>query len=78
MSDVKARYYEVIKRTSDTLYVMLSGEKKTHSELISQAEMILKIVLRNPNAQDLPEYSEILNSVVDLYEVEVGIKTYKH
>lgn len=76
MSDVKARYYEVIKRTSDTLYVMLSGEKKTHSELISQAEMILKIVLRNPNAQDLPEYSEILNSVVDLYEVEVGIKTY--
>lgn len=76
MSDVRKEYYEIIKRTSDTLYVMLAGQKKTHSELEMQAAMILSIVLRNPNPMAMPEYPEILKSVVDLYEVEVGIKTY--
>lgn len=76
MNDVRIKYYEIIKRTSDTLYVMLGGQKKTHSELIAQATTILPIVLRNPNATAMPEFPEILDGVIDLYEIEVGIKTY--
>lgn len=76
MSDVRIKHYEIVKRASDTLYVMLSGQKKTHSELITQAELVLPIIMRNPDAKNDPDYPDILNSVVNLYEIEVGIKTY--
>ncbi len=33
MNDIKKEYFEIIKRTSDTLYSMFAGMKKTHSEL---------------------------------------------
>ena len=76
MTDTLTKYYDVIKRTSGALYQIYDGQKVTHTELIAQAELMLPITMRNPKANLLPEYNEILNSVVDLYEIEVGIKTY--
>ena len=76
MIDVMTKYYEVIKRTSGALYQMFDGEKITHTELIEEADRILPKTLRNPNARQLPEYAVILGCVVELYEAEVGIKTF--
>ncbi len=76
MSDIRIKYYDVIKRTSGALYQMFDGEKITHSELMEEADRILPKTLRNPDARSMPEYNEILKSVVDLYEEEVGIQTY--
>ena len=76
MIDVMTKYYEVIKRTSGALYQMFDGEKITHTELIEEADRILPKTLRNPNARQLPEYATILGCVVELYEAEVGIKTF--
>lgn len=76
MIDVMTKYYEVIKRTSGALYQMFDGEKITHTELIEEADRILPKTLRNPNARQLPEYAAILGCVVELYEAEVGIKTF--
>lgn len=66
--------YEIIKKASDMLYRFFDGQKMTHSDIVAQAEKILTIVL--PNGKDLAEYYDILGAVIDLYEIEVGIKTY--
>ena len=71
MTDVLIRYYDVIKRTSGAIYQMFDGEKLTHSELMEEADRILPKTLRNPEARSMPEYSAILQCVVDLYEAEV-------
>ena len=76
MTDVMTKYYDVIKRTSGALYHMFDGEKITHTELLEEADRILPKTLRNPNARTIPEYAAILGCVVDLYEAEVGIKTF--
>ena len=76
MTDVMTKYYDVIKRTSGALYHMFDGEKITHTELLEEADRILPKTLRNPNARTMPEYAAILGCVVDLYEAEVGIKTF--
>lgn len=76
MTDVMTKYYDVIKRTSGALYQMFDGEKITHTELLEEADRILPKTLRNPNARTMPEYAAILGCVVDLYEAEVGIKTF--
>lgn len=74
MADVKKEYYEIIKRTVDTLYSMFAGMKKTHTELVKQADYVLRIIL--PDSPSLPEQSEIIKAIVELYEIEVGVKTY--
>lgn len=74
MADVKKEYYEIIKRTVDTLYSMFAGMKKTHTELTQQADYVLKIIM--PNASSLPEHSDIIKNIVELYEIEVGTKTF--
>ncbi len=76
MADILTRYYDVIKRTSGALYQMFDGEKLTHTELTEEADRILPKTMRNPEARNLPEFSEILDCVIDLYEAEVGIKTF--
>ena len=55
---------------------MFDGEKLTHSELMEEADRILPKTLRNPEARSMPEYSAILQCVVDLYEAEVGRLLY--
>lgn len=64
---------ELAKKAADLLYMFLDGQKKTHSEVLDQAEFImmgLKIAKDNPN------YNSILSRAIDMYEIEVGIKTY--
>lgn len=76
MNDILNKYYDVIKRTVGSLYQMNNGQNITHSDLRCQAEMILPVTLRNPNAKQMSEYSAIVKCVMDLYEAEVGVKTY--
>ena len=76
MIDVNSEYAVFIQKASDTLYIMLEGQKKTHSEVVDTAEKLLPIVTGVANIKDNQYYKEILNAVVDRYEVEVGIKTY--
>lgn len=76
MIDVNVEYSEYIKKASDMLYLLFEGQKKTHSEVLAQAETLLPIVTGIPGIRSNPYYSEILTAVVDHYEIEVGIKTY--
>lgn len=76
MTDIRVKYFDIIKRTSGALYQMYDGEKITHSELIEEADRILPKTMRNAEVRSLPDYNQILQCVVELYEEEVGIKTY--
>lgn len=76
MINVKTEYATYIQKASDTLYIMLDGQKKTHSEVITTAEMLLPIATGVANIKSNPYYADILSAVVDRYEIEVGIKTY--
>lgn len=76
MINVNVEYAAFIQKASDTLYIMLDGQKKTHSEVVSIAEMLLPIATGMPNIKSNQYYSEILSAVIDRYEIEVGIKTY--
>ena len=58
------------------LYSLCEGQKKTHSDLIKQAQLLLPITAGTQDVNQLPEYNDILKSIIDLYEIEVGIKTY--
>ena len=64
---------EIAKKAADILYMFLDGQKRTHSEVLTQAEFVmagLKIPKTDSN------YSSILSRAIDMYEIEVGIKTY--
>lgn len=76
MINVKTEYATYIQKASDTLYIMLDGQKKTHSEVIATAEKLLPIATGVANIKSNPDYAKILSAVVDRYEIEVGIKTY--
>lgn len=76
MNDSVRKYSEQIKKASDMLYMLLSGKKCTHSEVVSQAKNLMPIVFRTSEVDKLPEYGIILKEIIEYYEVEVGIKTY--
>ena len=76
MDEIRNKYYDIIKRTSDTMQIILSGEQKTHSELVEEATFMLTRTLKNTTLRNPHDYDVILDAVVDMYEVEVGIKTY--
>ncbi len=76
MTDAANRYNALIRKTFDMLYSLCEGQKKTHSDLINLASQLLPITSGTQDVSQLPEYNDILKSVVDLYEIEVGIKTY--
>ena len=65
--------YELAKKASDLLYSYFDGQKKTHSEVLAAAEFVMTW-LKIPKADE--NYSSIISRAIDLYEVEVGIKTY--
>lgn len=75
MIKANAEYATYIQKASDALYIMLGGQKKTHSEVVKIAEMLLPIAT-DVNIKTDSNYTEILSAVVDRYEIEVGIKTY--
>lgn len=74
MQSSKDHHYDIIKKASSILYTLLNGEKKTHAEVVQTAESVMSIVA--PTAKAAPDYIEIVNAVIDTYEVEVGIKTF--
>ena len=74
MTDNAIKYYGDIQKTSDMLYRFFDGQKKTHSEILEKAELFLNITM--PYAKALPEYADILDAVVEIFEIEVGNKTY--
>lgn len=76
MTDVTNRYNALVRKTFDMLYSLCEGQKKTHSDLIKQAQLLLPITAGIQDVNQLPEYNDILKSIIDLYEIEVGIKTY--
>ena len=68
--------YELIIKASDLLYRVFEGKKKTHSEILEKALLLLPIITPSLVPGDL-EYQEILNGAIDLFEREVGIKTFE-
>lgn len=76
MIDIKSEYSFYIQKAADTLYIMLDGQKKTHSEVVKIAEMLIPIATGLPDIKSTAYYTDILSAVVERYEIEVGIKTY--
>ena len=76
MTDAANRYNALIRKTFDMLYSLCEGQKKTHSDLINLASQLLPMTAGTQDVSQLREDNDILKSVVDLYEIEVGIKTY--
>jgi len=74
MTDNTIKYYGDIQKTADMLYRFFDGQKKTHSEILEKAELFLSITM--PYAKSLPEYHDISDAVVEIFELEVGNKTY--
>lgn len=62
-------------KAADLIYRMFDGKKKTHSEILEKANLLLPIIIPALSPSSL-EYQEILNGAIDLYEREVGIKTF--
>ena len=74
MTDAVLKYYGDIQKTADMLYRFFDGQKKTHSEIAEKAELFLNITM--PFGKTLPEYNDILDAVVEIFEIEVGNKSY--
>ena len=76
MNEAVSKYNTLVNKTFGLLYGLLEGQKKTHSELVEQAEQLLYFTAGITNPQQLPEFNDIINSIVERYEIEVGGKTY--
>lgn len=76
MNEITAKYFDVIQRASNSIYVMYDGEKLSLSKLKEEADSVLPKTLRNPNAKTLPDYPAILQAVIDAYAEAFGIETY--
>ena len=55
------------------LYTHFKGEKRTHSEVLNQAKKFMRALDINESDK---KYFSILSRAIDLYEIEVGIKTF--
>ena len=74
MSTTMEKYYNDIQKTADMLYRLFDGQKKTHSEITEKADVVLGITM--PYIKGTSEYKEVLDLVVEIFEIEVGNKTY--
>jgi len=67
---------ELVIKVSDLIYRVFEGKKTTHSEILEKANQLLPII--EPTiSSDSPEYKYLLDSAIDLFEQEVGIKVYE-
>ncbi len=57
------------------MYTFFDGKKVTHSEVLEKANQILQIIA--PQYCNTATYNEILEKAIDLYEREIGIKTFE-
>ena len=55
MPDAANRYNALIRKTFDMLYSLCEGQKKTHSDLIRQVQLLLPITAGTLNVNQLPE-----------------------
>lgn len=76
MNEIKVKYFDVIQRVSNSIYIMYDGEKLSLSTLKEEIEAILPKALRNPNAKVMPDYPAILQAVIDAYAETFGVETY--
>ena len=67
--------FDLTLKAADLIYRMFDGKKKTHSEILEKAVLLLPIIVPTLSPTSL-EYQEILNGAIDLFEREVGIKTF--
>ena len=71
---IDPRKYELAVKVFELLYVVFGGKKKTHTEVMARAEMLLLIVVTDDIQTS--EKDEILATAVHMFEREVGIKVY--
>lgn len=71
---IETTKYELAVKVFELLYVVFGGKKKTHTEVMARAEMLLPIVITDDIQQS--EKDEILATAVHMFEREVGIKVY--
>ena len=67
---------DLVIKTSDLIYRLFEGKKTTHSEILEKANQLLSIIVPSIPS-DSPEFKNILESAIDLFEQEVGIKVYE-
>jgi len=67
--------YDLTVKAADLIYRVFEGKKKTHSEILEKAVLLLPIIVPTLSPASL-EYQGILNGAIDLFEREVGIKTF--
>lgn len=77
MSNVQKEYYETIKQAFEMLYIMLKGVKTTHTEVVAKAMKLLEVLLPGSNETNLDAYPEIVDTIVNKFESEVGIPVYE-
>lgn len=71
---IEASKRELAIKVFELLYVVFGGKKKTHTEVMERAEMLLPIVVTE--ALQTSEKDSILATAVHMFEREVGIKVY--
>ena len=76
MAEEMYKNYDLAKKASEMLYTLFEGQKKTHPEVLKQVEVLLPIVSGNIDIKNSPDYDSIIKSIVEMYEVNVGIQTY--
>lgn len=67
--------YDLTVKAADLIYRMFDGKKTTHTEILEKAVLLLPIIIPTLSPTSL-ECQEILNGAIDLFEREVGIKTF--
>lgn len=68
--------YDLTQKAADMIYRMFEGKKRTHSEILEKAALLLPIIVPSSIPPKSLEYQDILNGAIDLFEREVGIKTF--
>ncbi len=76
MTDTSPSYYAIKKRVSDMLYRLFEGQKGTHSDVLKKAKQLMGIVLPVSDSYSQAELDDIVRESVEMYEIEVGVKTY--
>lgn len=85
MSNYVDKVQKEIKTIKDVISMMLGSQRKQHDELVSLISALLPSLLQpatTPTLQNdwskLPEKEkkDVVNAVVDGYEIDVGVKTY--
>ena len=67
--------YQLARKVSDMIYTVFGGQKQAHSKVLSTAENLMPIVADTVQ-KGTDAYASILSRAIDLYEIEVGVKTY--